>query len=257
MVPTSAVTGSNVGREREKGLDWYQGDALLQTLEQCALPHRDAQGPLRITIACKTKRGNAVFVDGQVEQGTVNVGDVLALLTPAQGPAAGLVEPVLSADCAVQAIESGGREVRLATARELVRLKLTGHAHQSVGHILFCPESALKAVVRFKAHLRFLEFTDDSIVVTVGFRCVLHIHQSARECEIGKLIEAVDPSTLQKEVAPKFVRAPMEVQAILLLTDGPMVPIGIGNSSRLACFCLRTDVGTIALGTVADLPKSR
>lgn len=263
FVPGSASSpGRNIGRLRDKQADWYDGEALLHVLETCSLPERQSSGPLRIAVSGGgAKRGNAIYVDGYVEEGSVEVGDALTRLPPTQQPAAkasaaGFGESAISATCNVHAVGVGGRDVRHARAGELVRLKLDGGSHIGAGHVLCCPEDPVRSVSKFKAQLRLLDVVDDALV-TVGFRCMLHAHQAVRECEVSKIVEATDPRTGQKEISPKVVRAPLDVLAVLTIRDGLGVQVGTGDGSRLARLCLRVDGGTIAFGRVTEVPKAK
>lgn len=87
-----------------------------------------------------------------------------------------------------------------------------------------------------------------------GFRCMLHLHAVVAECEVSKLIEAADPRTKKKETPPKFVKAPMVVLCVLILTQEAEFPMDT-SGGRFCRFSLRTDGATIAIGKVAELPK--
>lgn len=271
FVPISAATGDNLGdvdrgsaQEEEGGVSsyapWYSGSALLEVLEAAPLPARDAQGPLRILVSGREKGSSAATaLTGCVEQGTVEVGSPVALV--GGGGGSGSATAAVT-EGGVQAVQVGGREVRCARAGEFVRLRLLGTCAQDVmaGHALCGPEQPLlRSAAKFKAQVRLVETLEETPVITPGFRCVLHLHMVTEECEVAKLIEAVDPRTKKKEQSPKFVRAPMVTLCVLALTGAAgreEVPVDPG-AGRLARFILRNDGGTIGAGKVAELPKPK
>ena len=65
--------------------NWYNGPTLLQTLDDIQLEKRYPNGPLRIPILDKMKDSNLI-VHGKVENGTVKLGDKLAIM-PSGAPA--------------------------------------------------------------------------------------------------------------------------------------------------------------------------
>jgi peptide chain release factor subunit 3 len=50
-------------------------------------------------------------------------------------------------------------------------------------------------VSAFEAQLVILELLEHNPIVTVGYRSVLHIHTIVEECEVTKLLGAIDMKT--------------------------------------------------------------
>jgi peptide chain release factor subunit 3 len=223
----------------DKCAGWYSGGPFMEVLECAPLAARDVRSPLRISVTGRNQgTGTAMRFAGRVEQGVVEIGT------------AALLEPC-GVECGVQAIEVSGREVCEASAGELVHLRLLG-GQPTIGQVLCSFEEPMRVAVKFKAQIRFVELGDDIPIITPGFRCVLHLHTATVECEVSKLIEAVDPRTKKKEAPPKFVKAPMVALCVIVLTQGVAIDASGGRFSR---FSLRNDGGTIAIGKVAELPK--
>ena len=79
-VPISGLTGANITEPVSNSIcSWYKGPTLLDVLDNMPIEPRNAEAPLRIPILDKMKDGNRTVVFGKVEQGTVRLGDRLAV----------------------------------------------------------------------------------------------------------------------------------------------------------------------------------
>ena len=79
-VPISGLTGTNlVNQENIKDVaPWYDGPTFIEVVDSLPVEQRDATGPLRIPVLDKQK-DRGVVIHGKVMQGTVRIGDKLAL----------------------------------------------------------------------------------------------------------------------------------------------------------------------------------
>jgi len=77
-VPIAGLTGDNLKEKTDKA-PWYDGPPLLEILDNIELEKRHPEGPLRIPIIDRMKDNNLI-VHGKVENGTINMGDKLALM---------------------------------------------------------------------------------------------------------------------------------------------------------------------------------
>lgn len=79
-VPISGLAGINLVDQEgmKQACPWYEGPSFLETLDKMPVEARDASGPLRIPILDKQK-DRGIIIHGKVVQGTVRVGDKLAL----------------------------------------------------------------------------------------------------------------------------------------------------------------------------------
>lgn len=86
-VPISGLTGANLLKPLEKSVcSWYDGPTFMEIIDNLPVEKRDAEGPLRIPILDKQK-DRGIVIHGKVMQGTVRVGDKIALsphYTPSQ-----------------------------------------------------------------------------------------------------------------------------------------------------------------------------
>jgi len=74
VVPVSAVSGDNVVASGPS-MSWYQGPSLMQALDRLAGPARPSQLPLRIPVQDVYKFDERRIIVGQIESGTLRVGD--------------------------------------------------------------------------------------------------------------------------------------------------------------------------------------
>lgn len=80
FVPIAGLHGDNIKEPVPKNVcNWYTGKTLMQILDEVSLDKRDAAGGLRIPIIDKMK-DPALICHGKVENGTVRLGDKLAVM---------------------------------------------------------------------------------------------------------------------------------------------------------------------------------
>jgi peptide chain release factor subunit 3 len=65
----------------------------------------------------------------------------------------------------------------------------------SQGFVLTSIKNPVPLVNAFEAQLLILELLDHNPIFTVGYRSILHIHTIVEECEVTKLLGAVDMKT--------------------------------------------------------------
>jgi peptide chain release factor subunit 3 len=81
-IPIAGLTGENIQTKTDK-CNWYSGPCLLDVLDQVKLEERFPNGPLRIPILDKMKDKDLI-IHGKVENGTVRLGDKMALMPSGQ-----------------------------------------------------------------------------------------------------------------------------------------------------------------------------
>ena len=112
FVPIAGLQGHNIAEPVPKGTcNWYSGPTLMEILNDVQLDKRDPTGGLRIPIIDKMK-DPALICHGKVENGTVRIGDKLAVM-PAGVPAQVL-----------QLMDGKGRAVEYAAPGENVQIKI-------------------------------------------------------------------------------------------------------------------------------------
>lgn len=85
-VPIVGINGDNIKEKVPASVcNWYDGPCLIDALDQIKLEDRFPDGPLRLPILDKHK-DPAIIVHGKIENGTLNLGDKLAIM-PTGAPA--------------------------------------------------------------------------------------------------------------------------------------------------------------------------
>ena len=77
-LPISGLNGDNID-ERSDACTWYDGPSLFQIFDDLPVEVRDAEAPLRFPILDKMKDASKIVAMGKVEQGTLRLGDKLAI----------------------------------------------------------------------------------------------------------------------------------------------------------------------------------
>ena len=77
-IPISGLVGSNIA-DRSDACSWYNGPCLMEVLDGLPVEARNPDGPLRFPILDKMRDSNKTIAMGKVEQGTLKLGDKLAI----------------------------------------------------------------------------------------------------------------------------------------------------------------------------------
>lgn len=242
FIPISALSGHNVKERASKEVcSWYDGPTLFETLDTVEVQQRDPLKPFRMPIVDKY-RDMGTMIMGKSEQGLVQIGDVLQVL-----PNKMRVK--------VEAIYRDEQESNAAPAGENLRLRISGaeDSDVSTGFVLCSLKDPTPMVSTFECQLVILELLEHNPIFTVGYRSVLHIHTIVEECEVTKLLYAVDMKTKdQKKV--KFVKSGA-MCVCRITTEKPVCIETFGDLPAMGRFTLRDEGRTIAIGKVTKLPK--
>jgi len=243
FVPISGLTGSNVKDPVGDECTWYKGPTLLQVLDDMKLPHRDATKPVRVPVLDRIiDRGTIAL--GKVEQGVIEVGQTLAIM-PTRMLAK--VESITLDD---------ETEVPRARPGENVSVKLKGVGEADVqrGFVLCEPEAPCPAVHTFQAQLQVSDLGDRSLL-TAGYQSILHVHTSAEECVLEKIVSVTNPKTGKEEKA-KFIRS--HVVCTVVLSVGQSICVEkFSDTPQLGRFTLRDEGVTMGVGKIIGLPRKQ
>jgi len=247
FIPISALSGGNVRDRPSRGdgdpCPWYTGPTLFEALDAADLPASDPLAPFRMPIVDRY-RDMGTMVMGKSEQGLVRQGDSL-LLMPNR------------VRVRVEAVFRDEAETPAAKAGENLRLRLSGceDTDCSPGFVLCAPRAPCPVVVAFEAQVVVLELLEHNPVFTVGYRSVLHVHTAVEECEVTKLIGAMDPKTREMKKA-KFVKSGAVAVVRVQLERGLCVE-AFDALAAMGRFTLRDEGRTIAIGKITRLPKAQ
>ena len=241
-VPISGLTGQNIVEPVGASCNWYNGPTLVQILDTLPVEQRLADAPLRIPVLDKMKEQRMV-IHGKVEQGTVRLGDKLAL-APSSIP------------CQVLNIVNGKQQqVRYARPGDNVQIKISHVEEDQLqkGDVL-CPRDTNMPVSQlFEAELELLELLDYKPIFSRGYQCMIHVHTYADEISVKHLIWAkeIDQTTGQEvtKEQPKFTRS-FSKALVRIATKAPIAMEKIADCPQLARFTLRDEGKTIALGRI-------
>ncbi|TWF39013.1 sulfate adenylyltransferase subunit 1 [Chitinophaga polysaccharea] len=127
FIPISSLYGENVA-SRNGTISWYQGDTLLEYLEQVSFDHEDNQHPARFPIQSVIRPRTTEYHDfrgfaGKVASGHFNVGDEVISLPSGQ-------------KSRIKTIEQFEKQLTVAHARESVVITLEDEIDSSRGNML-------------------------------------------------------------------------------------------------------------------------
>ena len=127
----------------------------------------------------------ALICHGKVENGTVRLGDKLAVM-PAGNPAQVL-----------QLMDGKGRPVEYAAPGENVQIKINVADEEQIqrGFVLCQRDQLMPATEIFEAEVQVLDLVEYKPILTKGYTCMMHIHTYHDEVilkDIGKAWEKND-----------------------------------------------------------------
>lgn len=242
-VPISGLTGQNIVEPVDSSVcSWYSGPTLLEILDNMPIGEdRNAEAPLRIPVLDKMKDSNRSIIFGKVEQGTVRLGDRLAL-SPRNLP------------CQVlNIINDKQQQVAYGRPGDNVQLKISYLDEDEIfkGDVLCPRDTPMMTSEVLECELELLELQRP--IFSKGSQCMMHIHTYADDVNIKDIKWAIekDPNTGEesKKDMPKFTRS----FAKCLVRIGMKAPIPVEkvtDCGALGRFTLRDEGKTIALGRV-------
>jgi len=182
------------------------------------------------------------MVMGKSEAGLVRVGDALVVMPN-------------KVRIKVEAIFRDEKESFAAKAGENLRLRVSGaeEADLSAGFVLCGLKGPVGAVTQFEAQLMIVELLEHNPIFTVGYRSVLHCHTLVEECEVSKLIAAVDMKTKEQKKVKYMKAGGMCICRITV--EKPICLETFDVLAAMGRFTLRDEGRTIAIGKVTRLPK--
>jgi peptide chain release factor subunit 3 len=213
-VPIAGLAGHNIADPLPAAVcKWYKGPTLMQILDEVTLDPRQAQGPLRIPIIDKMK-DPALVCHGKVENGTVRLGDKLAVMphgVPAQ---------------VLQLTDGKGRPVEYATPGENVQIKINVADDEQIqrGYVLCQRESPMPVTEVFEAEIDVLDLVEFKPIITRGYQCMMHIHTYHDEVIIKDIVKSwdrADPAGTEK-LRPQFVRSQTRMLARVTAARDPL-----------------------------------
>ncbi|EDO47521.1 predicted protein, partial [Nematostella vectensis] len=241
-VPVSGLSGENLVKPctEEKLKKWYQGQCLVDRIDEFKSPKRDMDKPWRFCVSDVYKGlGTGINLAGKMEAGHIQTGDK-ALAMPAGEK--GLLK----------ALNIHDEPTQWACAGDHVTLTLSGidMMHVGVGTVLCDPASPIRGTCRIKA--RIIVFNIE-VPITNGFMVLFHYQNLSEPATIKKLHALLNKSTgevIQRKprCLPKNSNAEVELQ-----TSRPVCVELYKDYKDLGRFMLRYGGNTIAAGVITQV----
>lgn len=189
-IPISALNGDNIV-EKSKNFSWYDGESLLDYLENVQLDSdinlTDARFSVQYVIRPQSEelhdyRGYA----GKVISGIYKKGDKVVILPS-------------GIESAIKAIEIGGNEIEEAYALQSVVLHLEDDVDVSRGDMIVLANNQPKIAQEFEAMLCWM----DNKPLKPGNKYFLQINSRLVRCIVKEIEYKLDVNTLQKNETPE------------------------------------------------------
>ncbi|MFC4406419.1 translation elongation factor EF-1 subunit alpha [Haloarchaeobius iranensis] len=238
-IPISAFEGDNIA-ERSDNTDWYDGDILLESLNNLPEPEPPTDAPLRLPIQdVYTISGIGTVPVGRIETGTMNTGDMVSFQPSDVGGE-------------VKTIEMHHEEVPSAEPGDNVGFNVRGIGKDDIrrGDVCGPADEPPTVAETFKAQIVVMQHPS---VITAGYTPVFHAHTAQVACTIESLDAKIDPASGEvAEENPDFIQSGDAAK----VTVRPQKPLSIepaGEISELGSFAVRDMGQTIAAGQVLSV----
>jgi peptide chain release factor subunit 3 len=242
-IPITGLSGQNINEPLTKeDCDWYSGPTLIQALDELKLDQRYPKGALRIPILDKMKDQATIVVHGKVENGSVSIGDKLAIM-PSGAPAQVL-----------EVIDATNSPVKHAYPGDNVQLRINVADDDQIqrGHVLCHRDSMMPVTEIFEAEMDILELLEYRPIMAKGYTCIMHIHTFNDEIIIKDIVKSTEWNDRGEATVtdkPKFVRSNSKM-VCRITPKNPIALEKLDVMPQMAKFTLRDEGKTIAIGRV-------
>jgi len=239
FIPVSAFEGDNVA-ESSDNLSWFDGDVLLEALNNLPEPEPPTDAPLRLPIQdVYTISGIGTVPVGRVETGTMHTGDNVSFQPSDVGGE-------------VKTIEMHHEEVPMAEPGDNVGFNVRGIGKDDIrrGDVAGPADDPPTVAETFEAQIVVMQHPS---VITAGYTPVFHAHTAQVACTIESIDAKIDPSTGEvAEENPDFIQSGDAAK----VTVRPQKPLSIepaSEISELGSFAIRDMGQTVAAGQVLSV----
>jgi elongation factor 1-alpha len=239
FIPVSAFEGDNV-QSKSDNLSWFDGDVLLEALNNLPESEPPTDAPLRLPIQdVYTISGIGTVPVGRIETGTMTPGnDVVFQPSDVGGE--------------VKTIEMHHEEVDSAGPGDNVGFNVRGIGKDDIrrGDVCGPADHQPKVAETFQAQVVVMQHPS---VITAGYTPVFHAHTAQVACTIESIDKKIDAATGEvAEENPDFIQS----GDAAVVTVRPQKPLSIEPSSEipeLGSFAIRDMGQTIAAGKVLSV----
>jgi len=241
FIPVSAFEGDNVESESDN-TGWYDGETLLEALNELEEPQEPTDLPLRLPIQdVYSISGIGTVPVGRLETGEMEPGDNVSFQPSDVGGE-------------VKTIEMHHEEVDYAGPGDNVGFNVRGVGQDDIRRGDVCgPASDPPTVAEtFQAQIVVMQHPS---VITEGYTPVFHAHTAQVACTLESIDQKLDPSSGDvKEENPDFIKA----GDAAIVTVRPQKPLSIEPSQeipQLGSFAIRDMGQTVAAGKVLSVEE--
>jgi elongation factor 1-alpha len=238
-VPVSAFEGDNIAAESEN-TPWYDGEILLEALNNLPEPEPPTDAPLRLPIQdVYTISGIGTVPVGRVETGILNTGDNVSF-QPSD----------VSGE--VKTVEMHHEEVPKAEPGDNVGFNVRGIGKDDIrrGDVCGPADDPPTVAETFQAQVVVMQHPS---VITAGYTPVFHAHTAQVACTVESIDKKIDPASGEvAEENPDFIQS----GDAAVVTVRPQKPLSIEPSDEipeLGSFAIRDMGQTIAAGKVLSV----
>ena len=205
FIPVSGSTGENVA-SRGSAMPWFQGPALLETLDALEAGGSAAEFPLRFPVQDVYRAANRRILAGRIESGTLKIGDQL-VFAPHNKTAR------------VATIERWGTPgMNSAAAGESIGITLSDHIFIERGHV--ASHEVDSPIESNRIHAKV--FWIGRKPLQAGARYRLKLVTQDVECQVAGIANVLDAATLDAASAARSEVRANEVAEVTLQTRGPL-----------------------------------
>ena len=241
FIPVSAFEGDNVSEESDN-TGWYDGETLLEALNELEEPTEPTDLPLRLPIQdVYSISGIGTVPVGRLETGEMEPGDNVSFQPSDVGGE-------------VKTIEMHHEEVDYAGPGDNVGFNVRGVGQDDIRRGDVCgPASDPPTVAEtFQAQIVVMQHPS---VITEGYTPVFHAHTAQVACTLESIDQKLDPSSGDvEEENPDFIKA----GDAAIVTVRPQKPLSIEPSQeipQLGSFAIRDMGQTVAAGKVLSVEE--
>ncbi|MEY7848583.1 translation elongation factor EF-1 subunit alpha [Natrarchaeobius sp. A-rgal3] len=241
FIPISAFEGDNIA-EASDNTSWYDGEILLEALNDLPEPEPPTDASLRLPIQdVYTISGIGTVPVGRIETGVMNIGDNVSFQPSDVGGE-------------VKTIEMHHEEVPKAEPGDNVGFNVRGIGKDDIrrGDVCGPADDPPKVAETFQAQIVVMQHPS---VITAGYTPVFHAHTSQVACTIESIDKKMDPASGEvAEENPDFIQS----GDAAVVTIRPQKPLSIEPSSEipeLGSFAIRDMGQTIAAGKVLSVDE--
>ena len=183
-----------------------------------------------------------MIIHGKVENGTVHLGEKMALMPSGQ------YAQVLGL------LDAKGQPVKYATPGENIQIKINVADEEGLkrGDVLCNRDNMMPVTDIFEAEVDVLELLDYKPIMSKGYNCIMHIHTYNDEITIKDIIRSEEIDEKNEKIVkqkPQFAKSQQKI-ICRIVPRNPLALEKFDTIQQMGRFTLRDEGKTIAVGKV-------